>query len=493
MRVRRTPSVIPRMRTTAHPEAPTCPGAATRSVGTRDRCPCRARHGPVAARYGRSGYRVLVFATRLLIATTVLAVLGLLAPDAEPTQAARFDAQLVATYDTDLHLTWATRRLRIATRINVTNDGSDAVSRLELNTLAAKLGGMRRLRVRVDGLPVTPRVTGQTIRVALPVALPEGGTARIDVSYRARLGTSTAGRDFLWSKVGGIAHIYRSIPWISRQAPYGPSQHGEPFVTGVSPLVRVDVDSDRPLVWATSGERTGGSGRRSTFVARNVRDFNLAVSPSYRTKSARSRDGRVKVVVHTRTIDPDRLIGLVRNELARFQRITGVPYPYPIYRAAESGGGLAMESPSLIWIPGSRSRSDQAFLVAHETAHQWFYAIVGNDQLTDPFADEALAEYFSRKATIGLRGSRCAQDRLDKTIHRYRAGCYYETVYVQGALFLDGLRRDFGNAAFRRAIRRYAEDYRLGMGSNRRLLDLLRDEMGNGVMKRYRARFPSLY
>ena len=31
------------------------------------------------------------------------------------------------------------------------------------------------------------------------------------------------------------------------------------------------------------------------------------------------------------------------------------------------------------------------------------------------------------------------------------------------------------------------------MGSNRRLLDLLRDEMGNGVMRRFRERFPSIY
>jgi hypothetical protein len=434
-----------------------------------------------------------VLATRLLVATTVLAVLGLLAPEATRTRAAPFDEALVATYDSDLHLAWATRRLRVSTRIDVTNEGADAVSRLDLNTLAARIGGMRRLRVRVDGREIAPRVNGQTIRVPLPVPLAADGTARVDVSYRARLGTSTAGRDFLWSRVGGIAHIYRAIPWISRQAPYGPSQHGEPFITGVSPLVRVDVDSDRPLVWATSGERTGGAGRRATFVARAVRDFNLAASPSYRTTSGRSRDGRVRIIVHTRTVNADRLLGLAKAELARFQRYTGIRYPYPIYRVAESGGGLAMESPAMAWIPGYRSASDQAFLVSHETAHQWFYGIVGNDQLTDAFADEALAEYLSRKSRGVLRASRCALDRLDKSIHGYRPGCYYETVYVQGALFLDGLRRDFGDDAFRRAIRRYAEDYTLGMGGNRRLLEIFRDEMGNGVMKRFRNRFPSLY
>ena len=160
-------------------------------------------------------------------------------------------------------------------------------------------------------------MSGQTIRVTLPIPLVEDATALIDVSYRARLRTTTGGRDFLWSRVGGIAHIYRFIPWISRRAPYGPSQHGEPFITGISPLVRVDVDSDRALVWATSGHKTMGSGRKATYVARNVRDFNIAASPSYRTKSGRSRDGRVKVVVHTRTISAARLLRLARTELAR--------------------------------------------------------------------------------------------------------------------------------------------------------------------------------
>ena len=224
-----------------------------------------------------------------------------------------------------------------------------------------------------------------------------------------------------------------------------------------------------------------------------MRDFNIAASPGYRTKRGRSRDGRVRIVVHTRTIDANRLLGLARAELARFQKFTGVPYPYPIYRIAESGGGLAMESPAMAWIPGFRSVADQAFLVSHETAHMWFYAIVGNDQLTDSFADEALAEYLSRTSRGVLRASRCPLDRLDKSIHGYRPGCYYETIYVQGALFLDGLRRDFGDAAFKRAIRRYAEEFRLGMGGNRRLLEILRDEMGDAVLKRFRNRFPSLY
>ena len=315
----------------------------------------------------------------------------------------------------------------------------------------------------------------------------------MDISYRARLRTTTTGRDFLWTRVGGIAHIYRFIPWISRRIPYGPSAHGEPFVTGVSPFVRVDVDSDRPLVWATSGQPSGGSGNTSTFIAREVRDFNIAASPNYRTKSIQSKDGRVKIVAHTTGSMP---AGSSDSPAPSSLDSSGSPAsPIPTRCTGSPNPGAAWRWSRRRW-PGShdsRSVADQAFLVSHETAHQWFYGIVGNDQATDSFADEGMAEYLSRTARGFLRASRCKLDRLDKSIHGYRPGCYYETVYVQGALFLDGLRRDFGDKPFRRAIRHYAKENAFGMGSDRRLLEAFRDEMGNKVLKRYRQRFPSLY
>ena len=173
--------------------------------------------------------------------------------------------------------------------------------------------------------------------------------------------------------------------------------------------------------------------------------------------------------------------------------MTGVPYPHPTYRVAESGGGLPMESPGLIWIPASRGPSEHPFLVSHETAHQWWYSAVGNDQSTNAFADEALADYFARKAHLSIRPSRCKLDRLDRDIRGYSTACYFEVIYVQGARFLENLRKDYGDAKFKRAIRRYTQDNRLDIASNARLLEAFRAEMGDKVLKRYHARFPSLY
>jgi aminopeptidase N len=224
-----------------------------------------------------------------------------------------------------------------------------------------------------------------------------------------------------------------------------------------------------------------------------VRDFVIAASPSWRTARGRSTDGETTILAHTRRLDGRRLVELAREELARYERITGVAYPYPVYRIAESGGGLPMEAPALTWIPGSRSASEMPFLVSHETAHQWWYGLVGNDQSTNAFADEAMADYFSRKAHLSIRPSRCPRDRLDRDIRAYSTFCYFEVIYVQGARFLEGLRQDFGTDPFRRAVRAYTQDNRLAIGSNSKLLEAFRAEMGEGVRRRFQSRFPSLY
>jgi hypothetical protein len=64
---------------------------------------------------------------------------------------------------------------------------------------------------------------------------------------------------------------------------------------------------------------------------------------------------------------------------------------------------------------------------------------------------------------------------------------------VQGAKFLDNLRRDYGNARFMAAIRAYTRDNRHDISNNARLLEALRAEMGDGVLDRFERRFPSLY
>jgi hypothetical protein len=291
-----------------------------------------------------------------------------------------------------------------------------------------------------------------------------------------------------------VAQLYRFIPWISRRIAFGSGNHGEPFVTPVSPRVEVTLSADRKLNWATSGRRAQTvDARTARYVATDVRDFNVAASPHWRTVAGKSSDGKVKITAHTRRHEGKRLVQLAREELARYQQKTGVAYPHSTFRIAETGGGLAMESPALIWIPAARPARDHDYLISHEVAHQWWYSTVGNDQSTDAFADEALADYHARKAHLSIRSSRCKTDRLDREIRAYSDICYFEVIYIQGARFLDGLRRDYGKAKFNAALRAYTRNNRYEISNNARLLAAFHKTMGDGVLKRFHKRFPSLY
>jgi hypothetical protein len=417
------------------------------------------------------------------------------APPPAPIPAAapdRTSLRLEATYDVTAWLTWSTGRIRVHTALHVRNTSGGPIEHLELNALPAKIGRMILDGVTVDGSDVQGRMTGQTILVPLGFTLGTGDATDVVVDYRAWFAKGTGGHLFLWSRANGIKSAYRWIPWISRRTAYEASWHGDPFVTPISPLVRVTLHSDVALRYATSGKVTEHHGNTWSYVARNVRDFNFTASRDYHVLTGRSDDGDTRIEVYTKTLDARVILRWAKRSMAWYEKKIG-EYPYPTLTYGESSGGIGMESPAHIWLPYHFSSAVLPFLVGHETAHQWFYAVVGNDQTTNPFADEALAEVMDRSFFGAYRGSRCAHARLDLSMYDYSSNCYYEIIYVQGTNFLVNLREDMGSKAFWKALRTYWQDQRWKISSTRKLLETLRDYAGDWVLPRYHSRFPSLY
>jgi hypothetical protein len=186
------------------------------------------------------------------------------------------------------------------------------------------------------------------------------------------------------------------------------------------------------------------------------------------------------------------VLGYAKTAIAKMGALVGT-YPYPTYTVAQSAGGSGMESPELTWIPGGLSGSHLRWLVTHETAHQWFYGIVGSDQARQPFADEGMADELARYVSGIRRASRCSTARLDRSIYSYTSACYFEVIYVQGSTFLDGLRKRMGNANFWAALRGYVTAHRLGISTTRALLDAIDNGTSLDFRPLYHQRFPSLY
>jgi aminopeptidase N len=246
-------------------------------------------------------------------------------------------------------------------------------------------------------------------------------------------------------------------------------------------------------VLATTGDQVSVSpdGLTRTFEARQVRDFTVTAATHYRTATRKVGATTVKVFYRAGTSGAA-MLDAAANALGVLGGKLGA-YPYPTFKVVQSAGAYGMESPGLVWIPTGTPSGNLRYLTTHETAHQWFYGLVGNDQSRHPFADEAAADAVTRKILGMRRASRCATGRLDRSIYSYTAACYYEIVYIQGGNLLDDVRTRMGTTVWWNALKGYVAANRYGLVTSRTLLDALDAATPVNLEPTFRVRFPGLY
>jgi aminopeptidase N len=125
------------------------------------------------------------------------------------------------------------------------------------------------------------------------------------------------------------------------------------------------------------------------------------------------------------------------------------------------------------WYRGGEAQLLSA-IAAHETAHQWWYGLVGNDQALEPWLDEALCTY-SERIYYEQAGQEALDwwwayrinyfephGKIDLSIYDaqgeykgYRN--YRDVVYLNGAKFFEELRQLVGEEVFFEFLRDYRE------------------------------------
>jgi hypothetical protein len=191
-------------------------------------------------------------------------------------------------------------------------------------------------------------------------------------------------------------------------------------------------------------------------VAVSVGRFRTAVAVAHAPQPV-----TVTVAVDTAlTEQPSDYLVTVVRALEDFARRYG-PYPWPVYSLAvtpQLRGGI--EYPMhVLQGPGSGGRT-----TPHEVAHQWFYALVGNDQGRDPWLDEGLASWAEARFLgnlghfLSLTIPSDARGRLGAPMTYWNGrSSYYRGVYVQGVQFLARLGSpDQVDCALRQLVARHA-------------------------------------
>jgi len=237
-----------------------------------------------------------------------------------------------------------------------------------------------------------------------------------------------------------------------------------------------------------------GETQTVTFAAGPARDFYLAASDKYVVKSVTVGATTVNAYSFPERADGAELaLKFATDAIRSFNQRFGV-YPYTEFDVVSTPmQALGIEYPGTVGVnlamfdlagevAGLPSPIMLEGTVAHEVGHQWFYNIVGNDQIDEPWLDEALTQYvtwlyyvdsYGKSNARGFRDSWVSRwDRVERAdipiglpAGSYAGREYGAIVYGRGPLFLEALAEEMGQERFDAFLRDYYESHKWGIGT----------------------------
>lgn len=292
-------------------------------------------------------------------------------------------------------------------RVTLLNTGTKVVDRVWFNAPAAHYGWFTLDSAMLDDAPAT--VDQAEVRFSFPDwgSLSPKQTRTVGFAFHLVIGDAGDGYDATRLD-GEVLRLAYWFPMLSDDHGY-PERIDAPYTATSDFHVTVSAPAD--TVMASTGvvqKQETAAGRTTwTVDAPKVRDWVAMLSPAYTVTRGTSAGG-VAVEVYTipahYRLVPERVNMILADAIKSLDTMSKWvgPYPYPVFRVVD--GGLTMpggiEFPTLVTI-GPRI-SDVDTLVAHETAHQWFYGLLGTHTQAEPWVDEGAASYFEQAIYSGL-------------------------------------------------------------------------------------------
>jgi len=150
------------------------------------------------------------------------------------------------------------------------------------------------------------------------------------------------------------------------------------------------------------------------FFIKNIHDFVWAASPNFKILTSSFGNSKINFLYQRATQKrADEFLQVIRDGLLYLSKIIA-PYPYPIFTFIEPPSGIpgatGIEFPLLITAslaPPPFPLNDHILKthLYHEISHQYWYGVVGNNELEDAWLDEGLASYYAEKLTRHFRGN----------------------------------------------------------------------------------------
>ena len=376
--------------------------------------------------------------------------------------------------------------------------------------LAGFGGSMTVGRVMLNGALVQTRLEAQgtALRVPLDPPLAPGDVADLSLEFSDTLPTDTSSGYAVFAFADGVyalAGFYPTIPVYDAQGwnIEVPPAYGDVTYTAAA-FYQVHLTAPADLVVATSGSvvqtQDNGDGTRTWVAAAGpVRDFYIAMSADYQVVSEKVDGTQVSSYYRSAQAEGGKLaLQYAVDALRLFSQDFG-PYPYTqldVIATPTTAGGI--EYPGAIVIAQKLYNQRGGFFevaTAHEVAHQWWYAMVGSDQIDAPWLDESLtsySEYIYYQKTAGQSAANHIKKQIFEepyqqaqkegrdrgvagTVASFSEQDYVAMVYGKGALFFDAVRARIGDQAFFAALRAYLAAHRYGVAQPNDLIQAFND------------------
>ena len=374
--------------------------------------------------------------------------------------------------------------------VTYTNRETVDLNEIHLRLFANILGGeMVVQNTKVNGNDVTPNYSLNNSLLIIPLGTPLAPTERITLSMDfsitvPQMVQQNYGVQAYYENVLALGHAYPMVAvyddegWNSEIPP----QSGDVTYADMSFFV-VTVDAPKDVTVIMSGREVNrqdnGNRQQIKVEAGPVRDFYLAASPEYEVFTRESNG--VTLRFYTRSNlqrGAEYALDVAARSIKVFsERYAAYPYTELDFVSTPTFA-LGIEYPGMIAITEWIIDPDNGYLeatIAHEVGHQWFYNLVGNDQLDEPWLDESLTQfatlqYFTDEyGQAGNEGFRAdiegrwaylnnAPIPVGLPVRDYSDAEYSGIVYGRGALFFEALRNKMGTEVFDEFIKNYTTD-----------------------------------
>lgn len=343
--------------------------------------------------------------------------------------------------------------------------------------------------------------TGEILKILLPKKLGKGDRISFTIDFKVQIPPS-CGRFGYGNNTIQVTNFYPILSVYDQNGwnndPY--YALGDPFYSDVSNY-RVKLAVPKGMEVATTGVVTSKARQGDmdvlTIDAPNVRDFAVVMSSKFKVAEGDVDGIRVKSYY----FDEDSGLKALKyaQDAIRFYNSYIGKYPYKEYSVVESDfymGG--MEYPNLVFISKDLYSKDNLFnleyVIAHETAHQWWYGVVGNNEVREAWLDEGLTEYTTIMYIERYYGKATADavfksiisgefykfsktnkdDAMVKTLGQFKDwNDYTNIVYNKGAMVFNELRGLIGDEKFKEVLDKYYSEYKYKNATTQNLIDVV--------------------